>query len=299
MWASCRPPMWSGSRCARPRWPAPSSAWRSSAGSRPVHPVTATGGAGCTGSPTRAASCWSSCWRTDGRDPAQAPRGAGASRPVNRAGRLPDRPGRRRLASIAGAAGGSGGVRPRPQPGHDPGAHWRPERPGLLAQRPGAGVHVRMRDGGQGRHAGPDRPRRAHERRPVARGGPPVTLRLLVCGGRDDRLGGVGEALMVGLGRLYGPVTLIHGDARGIDRAAASVAYRLGWDIEPHPADWRGRGRSAGPERNVEMIHANPNLVVGGKVGFDWSFSAGGTEHMVSLARDHQVPAYVLQRVTA
>lgn len=126
-----------------------------------------------------------------------------------------------------------------------------------------------------------------------------MTLRLLVCGGRDDRLGGTGRALLAGLGRLYGPVTLIHGDAGGIDREAASEAYRLGWDIEPHPADWRGRGRRAGPERNVEMIHCNPHLVVGVKENFDWSFSAGGTENMIDLARRHGVRAYVLQRVTS
>jgi len=126
-----------------------------------------------------------------------------------------------------------------------------------------------------------------------------MSLRLLVCGGRDDRLGGVGEALLHGLGRRYGPVTLIHGDARGIDRAAARVAYELGWDVEPHPADWKGRPRwAAGHERNVEMIHANPNLVIGVKQDFDWSFSKGGTEDMIGLAREHQVAAYVLQRVT-
>lgn len=125
-------------------------------------------------------------------------------------------------------------------------------------------------------------------------------MRLLVCGGRDDRLGGVGRALLHGVGRLYGPVTLIHGDARGIDRAAASVAYGLGWDIEPHPADWRGKGRAAaGHIRNAEMIHAAPDLVLAFKAGFDWSFARGGTENMVDLARRHGVTAYVVQRVTS
>jgi hypothetical protein len=35
------------------------------------------------------------------------------------------------------------------------------------------------------------------------------------------------------------------------------------------------------------------------KENFDWSFSAGGTENMIDLARRHGVRAYVLQRVTS
>ena len=70
-------------------------------------------------------------------------------------------------------------------------------------------------------------------------------LRILVTGGRDytdvvavevalqrvvlERLGPVADA---------GQVTVVHGDAGGLDRLAGAVAHRLGFAVEAHPADW-------------------------------------------------------------
>lgn len=51
-----------------------------------------------------------------------------------------------------------------------------------------------------------------------------------------------------------GPMTLVHGAAKGADTLAASVAHELGWDVEEYPADWDTYGRSAGPIRNAEMV---------------------------------------------
>jgi len=51
-----------------------------------------------------------------------------------------------------------------------------------------------------------------------------------------------------------GEITLVHGAAKGADTLAASVAYELGWTVEPYPADWDRYGRAAGPIRNAEMV---------------------------------------------
>lgn len=34
------------------------------------------------------------------------------------------------------------------------------------------------------------------------------------------------------------PVTLVHGDARGVDRIAAALVTTWGWDVVAYPADW-------------------------------------------------------------
>ncbi|WP_255015707.1 SLOG family protein [Cyanobium sp. BA20m-p-22] len=47
---------------------------------------------------------------------------------------------------------------------------------------------------------------------------------------------------------------LLHGGARGADRAIGRAAFQLGWPVEVLPADWRRHGRAAGPIRNRELL---------------------------------------------
>lgn len=102
-----------------------------------------------------------------------------------------------------------------------------------------------------------------------------MSQRVLVCGGRDfddhDRIHAV-------LSWIIRPATLVHGDARGADRLAATC-WMSHYDgvAEPHPADWRGQGRIAGIIRNRLMLD----------LGADWviAFPGGtGTANMVSIA---------------
>ena len=56
-------------------------------------------------------------------------------------------------------------------------------------------------------------------------------------------------------------LTLIHGDAQGADRAAASYAEGLGWTVQAYPPDPPG----AGPQltaRNQAMIDSGPDVVL-------------------------------------
>lgn len=88
-----------------------------------------------------------------------------------------------------------------------------------------------------------------------------MPFRLLVTGSRDwtDRARARKELKQVvdehGL-----PATLIHGDARGLDRIAAHEARQLGMDIETYPADWARWGRRAGAIRNEQMVASRADL---------------------------------------
>jgi hypothetical protein len=81
-------------------------------------------------------------------------------------------------------------------------------------------------------------------------------VRILVTGSRtwDD-----GYAIITALLDCQPPDSraipvVIHGNAEGADRLADDLARELGWGVEPHPADWKRYGKSAGPRRNAEMV---------------------------------------------
>lgn len=111
-----------------------------------------------------------------------------------------------------------------------------------------------------------------------------MTMRVLVCGGRDYR---DWRALSMTLDAFHTilPITvLIHGGARGADSLAGEWALRRGVDVVVYRADWAGLGRSAGMVRNRRMlVDGKPDRVV--------AFPGGrGTANMVQLARDAGVP---------
>lgn len=59
--------------------------------------------------------------------------------------------------------------------------------------------------------------------------------------------------------RDLGPVlssnlTLIHGDAPGLDTLAAEYARGSGWTVLAMPAQWDKHGKAAGAMRNGEMV---------------------------------------------
>ena len=101
-------------------------------------------------------------------------------------------------------------------------------------------------------------------------------MRVLVCGGRD--YDDVAQVRLY-LNFLRSVDTVIHGAARGADRLAGQVALTHGCAVEEYPADWSGRGKMAGMERNRIMLNTKPDLVV--------AFPGGtGTANMVSIARE-------------
>lgn len=93
-------------------------------------------------------------------------------------------------------------------------------------------------------------------------------------------------------------VILIHGDARGADRLADSVARELGWSIEKHPARWEEHDddcphyhegnttcNTAGIRRNREMVDLGADVCVAFLTG-----ESRGTKHCVSIAERKGIP---------
>ena len=102
-------------------------------------------------------------------------------------------------------------------------------------------------------------------------------MRVLVTGSREfTDIGLVHQALLEVTAGNHGPHTLVHGAARGADTLAAVAADKLGWTIEPHPAQWKVHDmdcpawhhdrdlptcRRAGHRRNEEMVDLGADVV--------------------------------------
>lgn len=111
-------------------------------------------------------------------------------------------------------------------------------------------------------------------------------MRVLVCGSRDwtDE-----ETVAQALSRFpAGSTTIIHGAARGADAIAEEVALSFQFYVEEYPADWERHGRSAGFKRNLEMLSADPDLVL----AFQREGSRG-TQYTIEQARKRGIPVEV------
>lgn len=90
---------------------------------------------------------------------------------------------------------------------------------------------------------------------------------------------------------------IMHGDARGVDTQVDDLCKELGFDRVRVPANWEGRGRKAGPQRNVLMLEMA--YAIAQKRGCDiqvYAFpgpESKGTWHMVNTARSYGIPVGV------
>lgn len=102
-------------------------------------------------------------------------------------------------------------------------------------------------------------------------------------------------------------VTLVHGDARGLDSMAAQVAAHRGWKIESHPAQWNlhtaqcpaghqglDTCKMAGHRRNHEMIALSAGLVIAFPTGDESSGLSKGTWGCARAAMNAGLPTVVL-----
>ena len=136
-----------------------------------------------------------------------------------------------------------------------------------------------------------------------------VECRIIICGSRppknlprsqvlerEARLWTWMSVVIRGLRETYGhPLVIVHGAARGVDQMAEGVCRSLGITTDPFPADWDGRGRIAGFERNQRMLDSGAIGVVAFKHPFNWALDRGGTEDMVRRAKAASVPTYVIE----
>lgn len=120
-------------------------------------------------------------------------------------------------------------------------------------------------------------------------------LRILVTGSRHwtdrDRI----AATLDQTWRDHGSprsVVLAHGDCPygGADILAADVAEERGWQVDPHPAEWKRYGRRAGPIRNQAMVDLGADVVI----AFPEEGSRG-TWDCVRKARTAGIPVHVVE----
>ena len=109
-------------------------------------------------------------------------------------------------------------------------------------------------------------------------------IRVLVTGGRDYNNAQLVGDVLWRLAVVYGRLTIIHGNARGLDTLAAKWAEKMCQLVLAFPADWAKHGKAAGPIRNQQMLtEGKPDLVV--------AFPGGkGTADMVARTRKAGIP---------
>ena len=89
---------------------------------------------------------------------------------------------------------------------------------------------------------------------------------------------------MLKVRRDYGTdITIVEGEARGVDKFAARAAKAVGFAVDPYPANWKRYHGGAGHVRNVEMAETRPELAFG--------FGHGaGTNDMAALCAQYNIP---------
>lgn len=126
-------------------------------------------------------------------------------------------------------------------------------------------------------------------------------IRVLVTGGRDYTDRDTVARVLAHLQDFYifgvepEEIVLVHGDCkrfrddktfdpdRSLDQLAAQEAADLGWQTEPHPADWSLYGANAGPIRNKHMVSLGANYLI--------AFPGGeGTANCRRLAKAAGIP---------
>lgn len=105
-----------------------------------------------------------------------------------------------------------------------------------------------------------------------------MTVTVAVVGSRDyPRLSDV-DAAVRGLAGISPNVRIISGGARGVDSRVRLVARDAGLNFEEIPADWGVLGRSAGYERNRQLVERADMVLA------FWDGDSPGTRHTINLA---------------
>lgn len=119
-----------------------------------------------------------------------------------------------------------------------------------------------------------------------------MSLRVLVCGGRDFQDEAWLFSVLDDINERYGISEIIEGGAKGADTLA------LAWTVvrcvarRRFDADWTKHGKAAGPIRNARMLtEGQPDMVV--------AFPGGkGTQNMTDLAKRARVQVITPTRPT-
>ena len=115
-------------------------------------------------------------------------------------------------------------------------------------------------------------------------------MKIVVTGSRDwDDVETVEETLS----EFPEGTILIHGNARGLDKIAAAIGEKRGFDVRAFHADWSRHGRAAGPIRNRDMLEQEPYIVLAFPLP-----DSKGTVNCMNQARDMGICVRVVKPKT-
>lgn len=133
-------------------------------------------------------------------------------------------------------------------------------------------------------------------------------MRIIVTGDRAWHCYDLADSILARLIARYGPsITIVHGDATGVDRSFAVACGEHDIEQESHPARWevldvpgavirhdkRGRpyNANAGPIRNAEMVALGAELCIALHRSIE---SSKGTRDCVARAIEAGIPTYLI-----
>lgn len=90
-------------------------------------------------------------------------------------------------------------------------------------------------------------------------------------------------------GSEHGTVIVVHGNARGVDKAGAFWAKAYGHPVEMFEPDWNTDGRGAEFVRNKAMVDSGLDAAI-----IFWDGSSKDTAHTLGLLEEAGVPRVVV-----
>lgn len=115
-------------------------------------------------------------------------------------------------------------------------------------------------------------------------------MKLMVCGSRTitDRKWVFEQIDTCVKENNFTDITIIEGEAKGVDKLAEAWASRHSIPIEKYPANWELYGKSAGYRRNVDMVNACDFCLI------LWDNESKGTKHDIDLCKKSNKPHKVV-----
>lgn len=115
-------------------------------------------------------------------------------------------------------------------------------------------------------------------------------MRILVTGSRYNLQPKVLYSILSSVVGENKDITIITGGATGVDTQVNRYALEKGYKTEVYMADWRGKGKAAGPLRNKRMLEeGKPTFTLA--FHFDFAESKGTTD-MINQSLKGGVPVY-------
>lgn len=118
-----------------------------------------------------------------------------------------------------------------------------------------------------------------------------MSIRVIITGDRRWKCRALARRVVGRLVARHGKVTIVHGDAEGVDAAFAYAAVLAACTVEEFPAAWGEYGKGAGPRRNQKMVDAGADFAIAVHRNLAWS---RGTKDAVRRCLKAGIPVWLI-----